>query len=296
MRRGLGDQYLDTLFNIFDDAVPADADLVTYWFAKAHKQLVSRRAGRAGLVATNSIRGGGSREVLERVIAHAPIFDAWADESWIVDGAAVRVSLVCFGSGAADSVRLDGNVTTKINSDLTDSTFDLTRAIRLTENCDAAFQGITKGAPFEVDYEIARNWLLAPTNPNGQGNSSVLHRIWSGGDIARRGDLGWAVDFTGLSEREASFFEAPFAYVVEAVKPLGSKKRRALYRTNWWLFAEGRPGFRREISRLSRYIATPKVSRYRIFVWFEKSDLPDNLVIAIARDDDTTFGILHSQL
>lgn len=208
----------------------------------------------------------------------------------------MRVSLVCFGLTAGEVIRLDGKITSKINSDLTDSTSDLTKAQRLVENGDVAFQGITKGAPFEVDYRTARDWLLAPMNPNGENNARVLRRIWSGGDIARRQEPGWAVDFTGLSERDASFFEAPFSYVVKIVKPLKLSNRRARYRTNWWLFAEGRPGFRRQISKLSRYIATPKVSRHRIFVWFEKCDLPDNLVIAIARSDETTLGILHSRL
>ncbi len=54
---------------------------------------------RAGLVSTNSIRGGANREVLKPVVEDGRIFDAWADEAWIVEGAAVRVSLVCFDKG-----------------------------------------------------------------------------------------------------------------------------------------------------------------------------------------------------
>lgn len=296
IRRGLGDQYLKVLFKLFDGVVPAEADLVTYWFEKAREQLDRKRTRRVGLVSTNSIRSGASREVLENAIGQYPIFEAWSDERWVIDGAAVRVSLVCFGSsGAVEPIRLDGRETTKIHSDLTDSMSDLTQANRLTENCDTAFQGITKGAPFEVDYEIARKWLLEPKNPNSRLNSHVLRRIWSGGDIVRRKNPGWAVDFTGQSERAASLYQSPFSYVSEIVKPVRSKNRRALYRDNWWLFAEGRPGFRRKASSIQRYIATPKVSRHRIFVWFDNADLPDNLVIAIAKDDYTTFGILHSR-
>lgn len=32
-----------------------------------------------------------------------------------------------------------------------------------------------------------------------------------------------------------------------------------------------------------------------MFVWADRSVLPDSAIIAIARDDDTTFGILHSR-
>jgi type II restriction/modification system DNA methylase subunit YeeA len=45
----------------------------------------------------------------------------------------------------------------------------------------------------------------------------------------------------------------------------------------------------------SRYIVTPRVSKHRIFVWSPVQVVPDSATIAIARDDDTIFGILHSR-
>ena len=38
-----------------------------------------------------------------------------------------------------------------------------------------------------------------------------------------------------------------------------------------------------------------RVARHRLFVWLDSRIYPDSAVIAIARDDDTTFGILHSR-
>ncbi len=46
---------------------------------------------------------------------------------------------------------------------------------------------------------------------------------------------------------------------------------------------------------MANYIATPKVSRHRFFVFQDSVVLPSNLVIAIARDDFTSFGILSSR-
>ena len=46
---------------------------------------------------------------------------------------------------------------------------------------------------------------------------------------------------------------------------------------------------------LSRYIATPRLAKYRLFVWLDARICPDAQLIIIARDDDTTFGILHSR-
>ena len=96
---GLGEDYVSRMFAAWRDRVPPEADLVCYWFVKAGEQVGTGKAQRVGLVATNSIRGGANRRALQAATADRPIFDAWSDEPWVIDGAAVRVSLVCF-SGA----------------------------------------------------------------------------------------------------------------------------------------------------------------------------------------------------
>ena len=108
-RGELGSDYVDMLEHVYRGLIYGRPDLVCYWFAKAGRLIASGRIRRAGLVATNSIRGGTNRAVLDRILEDSTIFDAWADEPWVVDGAAVRVSLVCFES--VDSglpIRLDG--------------------------------------------------------------------------------------------------------------------------------------------------------------------------------------------
>lgn len=91
----LGEEYTIALRKAWPE-VPGGVDLVCYWFAKAWAMMVSGRLQRAGLVSTNSIRGGANREVLKPIVEHGRIFEAWSDEGWTVDGAAVRVSMVCF--------------------------------------------------------------------------------------------------------------------------------------------------------------------------------------------------------
>ena len=145
--------------------VPAEADLVCYWFAKAGRQLALGRAVRAGFVATSSIRGGANRRALQAAIGGGRIFEAWSDEPWVIDGAAVRVSVVCFSPAGGESdpargpaaasrrpARLDGRPADEIFTDLTASRrgagVDLTRVRRLPANAGAAFMGDTKGGPF----------------------------------------------------------------------------------------------------------------------------------------------------
>ena len=298
LRRGMGDAEVARLFAAYDGRVPREADLVCYWFEKARAQIAAGKAKRAGLVATNSIRGGANRRVLDRVeeTPGQAIFDAWADEEWISDGAAVRVSLLCFGEAPAGSRRLDGREVQAVHADLTGAGLDLSRARRLSEMNDLAYMGVTKAGSFDVPGETARAWLAAPLNPNGRPNSDVLRPYANAMDLTRRSRDVWVVDFgCNKQERDAALYEEPYEFVQRVVKPERDPNARESYRRNWWLHAEPRPAMRAALAGMSRYIATPMVSKHRLFIWQPVQVLPANLLNAIARDDDTSFGILHSR-
>jgi len=51
---------------------------------------------------------------------------------------------------------------------------------------------------------------------------------------------------------------------------------------------------RSAIAKLSRFIATPTVSKHRLFKWLTSPTLPDHQLIVFVRDDDYFFGVLHS--
>jgi type II restriction/modification system DNA methylase subunit YeeA len=294
-KRGeLGDVYVDALASVFDDRVPSGADFVVYWFEKARTQIESGKCTAAGLVATNSIRGGASRKVLDRIAASTHIFEAWSDEPWINDGAAVRVSLVCFGSEVAQA-RLDNTVVASINSDLTPGGIDLTLARQLAENLGASFQGTSKKAAFDIDGTLARQWLPLP-NPNGRPNSDVV-RPWANGLVlsGRASDL-WIIDYgCTMAEADAALYEVPFAYVLEHVKAKSASNRDKAVANSWWRLGRPRPEMRAALLGLPRYIATIAHSKHRFFVWLDAIVCPDQALIIIARADDLTFGILHSR-
>ena len=150
----LGEDYVSRVFKVYAGRVPAEADLVCYWFVKAGEQMRAEKTKRVGLVSTNSIRGGANRRALQRATEDGPIFEAWSDEPWVIDGTAVRVSLVCFAdhvNGSAPQRRLDGQVVDAIHTNLTarrgTAGVDLTGAQRLNRNLGVAFMGDTKGDP-----------------------------------------------------------------------------------------------------------------------------------------------------
>ncbi|MDO9317135.1 MAG: N-6 DNA methylase [Gammaproteobacteria bacterium] len=301
MRSELGAAYTDRLRNLYAGKVPGGADLVCYWFHKAREQVVSGKAHRAGLVATNSIRGGANRKVLDAITNELVIFNAWSDEYWVNDGAAVRVSLVAFaGESAKDEMRLDGRLVEQINPDLTAcesgsaSNVNLSLASPLLSSAKTAFQGITKGGLFDVPGDTARAWLNYP-NPNGRPNSDVLRPWQNGMDVTRRSSDNWIIDFSELNEDEAMLYETPFAHVLAHVKPERDKVSRERRRRIYWQYNETAPGMRKAIGNLSRFIVTPEVAKHRVFTWLQAKTVPDKNLVVFARSDDATFGILHSR-
>lgn len=298
LRDNLGDATVAGMFTAFEGRVPREADLVCYWFAKARELIEAGNAVRAGLVSTNSIRGGANREVLDDIAESGRIFEAWSDEPWIVDGAAVRVSITCFdGDDVDNGLRLDGRAVDQINTDLTATSADLTKAARLRENMGVAFMGDTKGGAFDVVGDVARIWLQAPTNPNGRPNSDVLKPWINGMDITRRAAGKWIIDFGWtMSEQDAALYELPFRHVADHVQPSRRGNRRELYARFWWRHVEPRPGMWSAIGQKPRYVVTPTVAKHRLMTWCQRSVCPDHQLIVISRDDDTAFGILHARI
>ena len=297
MRSVLRDSYVDKLRKCYDFRIRGDADLVCYWFDKAHRLMAKGEIARAGLVATNSICGGHSRPVLDRILEEGVIYDAWSDEPWVVEGAAVRVSLVCFAPRKESSVlRLDGKPVSRVNADLTSRAVDLTMARKLHCNQDVAFKGDIKNGKFDIAGELAREWLQLPVNPNKRPNADVLKPWVNGKDMTSRPSGKWIIDFGfEMNESEAALYEAPFTHIQELVKPMrqgNRNKKRAIF---WYRHVSPGPDTWQKLKCLNRYIATPTVSKHRLFFWVDARICPDQQLIFIARDDNTTFGILQSR-
>jgi hypothetical protein len=133
--------------------------------------------------------------------------------------------------------------------------------------------------------------LLAPRNPNGRINGEVVRPLRNGRDLTTRPRDYWIVDFASMKEGDAALYEKPFEYARFFVFPVRSKNRRAKRAEVWWQHGETGSGWRKALSGKDRFIA----SSHRVFVWLDARIQPHQTVIAIARDDDTTFGILHSR-
>jgi type II restriction/modification system DNA methylase subunit YeeA len=222
----MGEAYAERLRTAFESKVSGSSDLVVYWFKKAWDLVADSEVERVGLVATNSIRHGANNECLKEIVEDGIIFDAWSDEAWVVEGAAVRVSIVSFQMKAAPESHLDGKRADRIFADLS-SDVEVAGVRPLPANAGLSFQGTIKTGPFDVRGDLAREWLRYPLNPNQRPNSDVL-RPWANGlDITRRPSGRWIVDF-GVDTREeiASVYEAPFKYLKQAFEKANAERAR----------------------------------------------------------------------
>jgi type II restriction/modification system DNA methylase subunit YeeA len=50
------------------------------------------------------------------------------------------------------------------------------------------------------------------------------------------------------------------------------------------------------ISSINRFIATPRISKHRLFQWYSFPMIPDDGVYVFSRSDDYFLGVLHSTL
>ena len=307
LRTELGDTCVGQLFAVWDGRVAREADLCCYWFEKARAAIEAGRAKRAGLLATQAIRGGANRRVLERIKASGDIFYAQSDRPWIQKGVAVRVAMVGFDGGSETQRLLNeskddptevalarARPVEGINANLT-SRLDLTKARRLKENLGICFQGPVKVGSFDIDWRLAQQFVASP-NPDGRQNSDVVRPWLNGRDIASRPSGKFIIDFGELPESEAMMYEAPFEYVRRVVGPVRRANRDRQRRENWWRLGRSGSDLKRATERLTRFICTPRVAKHRLFVWVSARTMPDSRLFAVAREDDYFFGVLHSRI
>jgi hypothetical protein len=292
MRRELGDEYVDALFASFDGRVARGSDLCCYWFEKARDLIEHGDCKRAGLLATQGIRGGASREILKNIKNDGDIFFAVSDRNWILDGANVHVSMIGFDDGLETSRMLDGKTVAEINPNLTAAS-DITSAKQLTNNAGICFMGPSAKAPFDVSESTALELIRAP-NPHGVVNSDVLRRVHSAIDLTKKDRHEWTIDFGSMPYERAIQYEGPFAYVQQNVFPIRSMNRR---QTNeaCWQYERPRVDMRKALSGLTRFVCTPGVAKHRIYVWRTSETLCNQGTLVFACEDDYSFGILHSR-
>ncbi len=292
LRRVIGDEKVQWLKQEFDCGVQ---DLAVYWFRRAADQM--RPGSRAGFVATNSVSQGRARQAsLNYVVAQGGVItDAVSRQKWPGE-AVVNVSIVNWVQQPAEPPKrfeLDGQRVVGISTRLRESKLEVEEYKPLQANRGLAFQGPIPAGNFYLDAAEAAQ-LLGRSEAE---YADVVRPYLIGDDITEEPEQRprrWVVDFGMMPLEEAAKYPGALSLVQERVKPTRDKNNREAYRRYWWRFAEPRPGMRKALRPLLRYIAGNAQGKRFLFTWQEPEVCPSNLTNVFAFDDDYAMGVLTS--
>ncbi len=288
--------YLAALRACYDMSVLSFADLVCYWFYKSLRSCVSYQSV-CGLVSTQSICGGKNRIILENISDVCEIFSAWPREDWHDGKTAVDVSMICFSIKGRFLPEINGLSVRGIGPDLqpiSGQHFDVSEVQSISQNNSRCFVGIQKTGPFDIEGARARSWLQAPINPNGRSNGEIIKLYWNGIDLVRRPRDQWIIDTNRINEMELTYYESIYKYALENIKPIRVQNSIEWLRENWWALWRPRQELRNSLKG-GNYIATPEVSKHRIFKFVDARILPDKNLMVISSSSYEVFGILQSR-
>ena len=291
LRTERGDEYATKIYKAFPE-VKGQPDYCVFWFRKAHNM----PAKRIGLVGTNSIAQGVSREAGLKYIVDKKgiIVDAVSTQVW--SGIAnVHVSIVNWiknKKAIPSAIYLDGKKVKAINSSLK-AQADYTGAKQLSENAAKSFEGCQlAGKGFVISPEMAKTWIKQDAK-----NKKVLKPMIDGKTLVSPCmELDWVIDFNDMSLEQASMYSLPFEHVKKYVKPERMNNKEKRRRENWWLFGRSRPNMRKALKGLKCYFCLPKIAKYTFFRAIDISILPCEANMVIASDDFFILGILNSKV
>ncbi len=289
----LGTRYRDHLVEWVAGGVRGHADLIAYFFLRASGLV--RRGGGFGLIATNTLAQGDTREVgLDQLTEDGlTLHRAVRSEPW-PGGANLEMATVWAYRGDWEGGDvLDRAPAVGITSSLTVRSRVEGPAERLAAAASEAFIGsYVLGMGFVLEPDEARGML--ESDPR---NDDVVKPFLNGEDLNTRPDGSpsrCVIDFGDLSVDEAAEYAGPFERVERLVKLERAKTNERGYREYWWRF--GRPGLAlyRAIAPLDRCIAITLVSKVVQPMFVPTGIVYSHAVGVFAYDDDAHFGLLSS--
>ena len=274
------------------------ADLIAYFFLRAHSLLNDH--GTLGLVATNTVAQGDTREVgLDQMVDSGfTITRAIQSRSWPSQSANLEFAAV-WGTHGTLSPRVmavcDDAPVPRISTLLEPAGSVKGKPERLNENQGIAFIGCyVLGKGFILDPEEAAEWIAADSR-----NAEVLFPYLNGDDLNSRPDCSssrWVVDF-GLREyQEAAAYELPFSRVFRDVKPQREGVKIDYRREYWWRFAAWAPAMRKAIADLGEVLVIARVSKTVMPVRVSTGQVMSEQVVVFATDSYAQQAILSSSV
>lgn len=292
----LGGAYRDALVQVVAGGARGNADLVAYFLIRAHEILGSD--GQTGLVATNTLAQGGTREVgLDRICATGTcIRRAIKSEPWPSKRVSLEYCVVWTSKaplGTAAECVADGEVVPGITAALDPITRVNGVAERLARNSGLAFEGTkVTGSGFIVSADWARRLLR--DDPKYE---EVLYPYLNGEDIVFRPDSSasrYVINFHDWRREQAESYRECYEVVRRHVLPVRMRSSNKAIREKWWLFERPRDALYRAIAPLERVIVLTKVSKAVMPVMMPSGRVFSHALNVFATEDPAVLAFLSS--
>jgi hypothetical protein len=294
-----GSAYRECLVEVIGRGVKGNADLVAYFVLRAHGLLNS--GGQTGLIATNTLAQGDTREVgLDQLVSsgatirRATKSKPWPSKSAVLEYCAIWTSRTPLGDCAQRVA--DGLVVPGITPSLDPESRTTGNPERLQANAGISFQGsIILGLGFTM--EPAEAAALIEKDPR---NSEVLFPYLNGQDLNSRPDCSasrWIINFAEMTEAEARKWRGPWDRVERLVKPErvtkdGRKYPRMVY--EWWKYWNTRPAMLQAIAGLRRVVVITRHSKIVMPVMVPTGQVFSEATVVFATEDTTMLALLSS--
>jgi hypothetical protein len=303
IRSELGEDYLEKLQKRYP-GVNGRADFCSFWFRRAHDHL--KPGQRAGLVATNTIREGNTREAATDYIVQngGTITNAVSSQPW-PGLAVVNVSMVNWVKGAAEGeprrLVIDGAMfEPKFIPPTLQLDVNLTGASALAANARGSSQGLVLGTKeFQFDGEVARELLRDKRARRFVKPVAVASHMLRG---RLSTDPEYVIDMSLCeTESEAKQGGPAFDYLKKHVHAFVRDKANNAAEEHYkeWLRAWWRPwrprlDFLEAIGALQRIVVCSRHAARPVFAFLSRRFFPTESLQLFGFDDDYSFGILQS--
>jgi hypothetical protein len=292
----LGTSYREYLVNILGHGVRGSADLIAYFLLRAHDLLDSR--GQTGLIATNTLAQGDTREVgLDEIVKSgteirlAVKSRPWPSKSAVLEYAAVWTSKAPIDPSSERFA--DGILVKRIAPSLDPASRVAGNPERLGANAGMSFQGsIILGLGFTI--EPGRAHELIDRDPR---NKDVLFPYLNGQDLNSRPDCSasrWVINFHDWDEARAKTFAELYGQVLRDVKPERDRQNDKGGKTFWWQFLRPRHALYEAIAGLERVVVITLVSKVVMPVMVPTGQVFSHMLGVFASDDTGMLALLSS--
>ncbi|MBM7829356.1 hypothetical protein JOE59_000061 [Agromyces cerinus] len=294
----MGNAFRDFVVQDVADGRAGRADFVVYFVLRAAR--LAKGVGTLGLIATNTLAQGESREVgLDALINNGLlIYRAIKSRQWPASGANLEFAAI-WAAQRATTLRTrpvaDGARVNQISAMLEAQGRVDGRPRTLVSNLGLSFEGCKPyGSGFLLDEEEASSWITADPS-----NREVLFKYLSGEDVTTRPDASasrWAIDFFDRDVNAAQSYALPFARINETVRLTRQTANRKALRDKWWQYADKRPAMRRALAPLREALVIPRVSKHAMPVRVEADQVLSDRLTVIALDSYQDQALLSSSI